>query len=435
MTEEEMREFPHKNIITRALGMAERLDVSLSRVELQDGDVLLLCSDGLSGVVEEDMLQKTLASHEAPEAACEALIAAALEAGGPDNIAVVVARFEGGGIPSLKDVPVTYEPFTPPTLVGEEPRPERLHSRAEPLSIRRQPGDRGAIAVLDAAELPDGRMLVALGEIGAWLLSREGKVLTRFAEPASAIVLSDHGDRALLLAPRGEAYRVARLDLATRRVRPFCDARFDRYAPSFDGSIWFVARGGALYAIDAASDRWEHLWSVEEQGAQMTAVQRSERSLTASLARRGAGLEVWSFELPSLTLRSRRIIEEAFYACDVSPGGHFAGWQVGASGEAIARSEVYGSWKDIPVAAPRSFVAPHVTEEWIALPVSDAAGTTLYVFESGSLRLAAQISLEGAESCGAVRFQGDRLVVSDSHGRVLVLSLKTGAVLREHRVA
>jgi serine/threonine protein phosphatase PrpC len=435
MTEEEIREFPHKNIITRALGVAERLDVTLTRVGLQDGDVLLLCSDGLSGVVNEEEIQMALASHEAPEAACDALIAAALDAGGPDNIAVVVARFEGSGIPSVKDVPVVYEPFTPPTLVGEEQKATRLLSRSESLSIRRPSGDRGAIAVLDAAELPDGRMLVALGEIGVWLLSREGKVLTRFAEPASAIVLSDHGDRAMLLAPRGEAYRVARLDLAMRRVRPFCDARFEQFAPSFDGSIWFVARGGALYAIDAASDRWEHLWSVEERGALMSAVQRNTKELTALLARRGAGLEVWSFELPSLTLRSRRTIDDPFWACAVSPGGNFAGWQVGASGEAIARSEVYGSWKDIPIAASPSPLAPYVTEEWIALPVKDASGTTLYLFEAPGLKLAAQISLEGAESCGAVRFQGDRLVVSDSHGRVLVLSLKTGAVLREHRVS
>ena len=68
----------------------------------------------------------------------------------------------------------------------------------EPIEISRQAADRGAIAVCDAALMPDGRMLVAAGEVGALLLSPEGKMIARFAEPTSRIVASDHGDRAIL---------------------------------------------------------------------------------------------------------------------------------------------------------------------------------------------------------------------------------------------
>ena len=214
-----------------------------------------------------------------------------------------------------------------------------LRLRHEPLEISRQAADRGAIAVCDAALMPDGRMLVAAGEVGALLLSPEGKMIARFAEPTSRIVASDHGDRAILTATRGEVCRLSRLDLLERRVRPWCDARIDRFAPDFDGLTWFVARGGTLYAVDATAPRFEHLWKVDEAGAVVREVRRSTTSMSAwfewlppTASQRARPPEVWTYELPSLTLRRRQPVEahdESLVVTAIGPEGDVAGWTAG----------------------------------------------------------------------------------------------------------
>ena len=229
-----------------------------------------------------------------------------------------------------------------------------LRLRHEPLEIVRQAADRGAIAVCDAAQMPDGRMLVAAGEVGAWLLSPEGKMLARFAEPTSRIVASDHGDRAILTATRGEVCRLSRLDLLERRVRPWCDARIDRFAPDFDGLTWFVARGGTLYAVDATAARFEHLWKVDEAGAVVREVRRSATSMSAWFEWRPSETpqrqmrppEVWTYELPSLTLRRRQPVEARDkFTCGHSDRaeGDAAGWTIGADTE-MGRPQSTKAW-------------------------------------------------------------------------------------------
>lgn len=82
---------PLKNVITRALGARDNLPVDLVEERLQPGDYLLLCSDGLTGMVNDDAIGEILAdSSIGPEEACQRLVAAANEAGGEDNITVVL---------------------------------------------------------------------------------------------------------------------------------------------------------------------------------------------------------------------------------------------------------------------------------------------------------------------------------------------------------
>ncbi|MBO0753189.1 MAG: hypothetical protein J2P53_13815 [Bradyrhizobiaceae bacterium] len=79
----------------------------------------------------------------------------------------------------------------------------------------------------------------------------------------------------------GETFRLSRLDLPTRRIQHWCDARFTRFAADFDGSTWFVARGDTLYAVDATATRCTHLWKVDEQGATVHAIAREAKSMSA----------------------------------------------------------------------------------------------------------------------------------------------------------
>jgi PPM family protein phosphatase len=93
LTPEEIANFPHKNVIVRALGMKDTVQVDVARVEPRDGDVFLLCSDGLSGMVSDAEMQATLQRVTDLQQACERLIEQANAAGGTDNITCVLARY------------------------------------------------------------------------------------------------------------------------------------------------------------------------------------------------------------------------------------------------------------------------------------------------------------------------------------------------------
>jgi protein phosphatase len=95
LTPEAARHYENSNIILQALGTQETVDVDLSAVELSSGDVLLLCSDGLWGPVDDEDIARVLRSTLDCGAATAALIALAIEKGAPDNVTCIVARFEG----------------------------------------------------------------------------------------------------------------------------------------------------------------------------------------------------------------------------------------------------------------------------------------------------------------------------------------------------
>jgi len=90
MTEEEERNFPHRNVITRALGMRDSVQVDVTSEPLAEGDRYLLCSDGLSGMVSDANILEIVKSSEGLEPTVEELIRRANEAGGIDNTTVLV---------------------------------------------------------------------------------------------------------------------------------------------------------------------------------------------------------------------------------------------------------------------------------------------------------------------------------------------------------
>jgi protein phosphatase len=90
---EELARLP-RNIITRALGMKEVVKVDLCSIEVEPGDVYLLCSDGLSGMVPDAQILELIEITEDLRETCDLLVALANEAGGSDNISAVCVRFE-----------------------------------------------------------------------------------------------------------------------------------------------------------------------------------------------------------------------------------------------------------------------------------------------------------------------------------------------------
>lgn len=95
MTEEQRSELP-KNVITRALGMQDNVEVDILSDEAQPGDVYVLCSDGLSGMVDDADILEVVRQHPEPEQACRRLVTMANEHGGEDNVTAVVVSIESG---------------------------------------------------------------------------------------------------------------------------------------------------------------------------------------------------------------------------------------------------------------------------------------------------------------------------------------------------
>jgi len=96
LTVEQARLHPHRNLVTQAVGLAEGFAPSSSSVSMASGDLLVLCSDGLWETLSEDQLAGALDVERTPQAIAESLLDRALEAGGPDNISVIVYRHGHG---------------------------------------------------------------------------------------------------------------------------------------------------------------------------------------------------------------------------------------------------------------------------------------------------------------------------------------------------
>ena len=87
----EARNWPRRNVITRAVGIFDDPDLDLVQGEIKTGDTFVLCSDGLTGPVEDEEILQSIDAH-APQDACDALIDMALERGARDNVTVIVVR-------------------------------------------------------------------------------------------------------------------------------------------------------------------------------------------------------------------------------------------------------------------------------------------------------------------------------------------------------
>ncbi|MEO8335804.1 MAG: Stp1/IreP family PP2C-type Ser/Thr phosphatase [bacterium] len=98
ITEEEAEQSERRNIILQALGPEANIKVDLTSQTVRKGDTLIICSDGLSGQVRIDEIARVVSEEPDLMSVCKRLIDRANEAGGPDNITVIAARFDGEGL-------------------------------------------------------------------------------------------------------------------------------------------------------------------------------------------------------------------------------------------------------------------------------------------------------------------------------------------------
>lgn len=95
LSQDEIANFPHKNVIVRALGMKQTVKVDTALDKPEPGDRYILCSDGLAGPASDEEIHEVAIAEQDPKAACEKLIAKANDNGGPDNITVVILDIPG----------------------------------------------------------------------------------------------------------------------------------------------------------------------------------------------------------------------------------------------------------------------------------------------------------------------------------------------------
>jgi PPM family protein phosphatase len=123
LSEEEAQAHPQRSVITRAVGTDPDVDVDGFTIEAEEGDIFLICSDGLSDMVEdEEILELVHQNRDDLDKAVRALVAAANRVGGEDNITAVAFRISSEATPSLED---TVEM---PALTGEEDEPDERTS-------------------------------------------------------------------------------------------------------------------------------------------------------------------------------------------------------------------------------------------------------------------------------------------------------------------
>jgi hypothetical protein len=340
-------------------------------------------------------------------------------------------------------------PLPPP------PPAQWLAERRSPVHLAVPGADVGLIPVWDVALLPNGRVLLALGEAGVRLVSPAGRTVVHLEAPAHRLVLSDRGDHAIAMARRGEAWRLTRVDLARRHAETWCDARIEAAAPDYDGSIWFVATTDLL-AVDATARGFESLKQIPD-------VSPSSLAACTRLARSSSRLfmyvvepvpQVWAFALPSLTLRSREDVA-------VRRGGatprvrHLA---LSTEGVLVEQDWPLSPAADTDRTLPRSPAAgvelrlisargvatapvgrdeeepgqPVVTSDWVATWVRGPDYCRILLLDTKDLRIRAELHLERAQRV-TLRLGTAFLTIGDDAGRVLLLDLADGRLVRDRR--
>jgi hypothetical protein len=344
----------------------------------------------------------------------------------------------------------------PPTAVD-------LDQREHPRTTRVARTDTGVLQIADVAFLPNGRLLVALGEAGVRVLSPDGRKAAHFNTPAHQLVVSDHGDRAIALAHRGALSHLSRIDLVRRRATPWCERMLGTSARDFDGSIWFVVertREGrdSLIALDATSSKTEALWRLEEE-RRIFSIARSTSNLSALMIDDDSSAESWTWDLPSLALRRRaptmfehQAFSRLLPVVAIEPGG------LGVIVEAEMGSLVtvgeedqtlrFDTFRrclfcgtsgpsgirhlgDIPIEA--RIGVPEIDARWLLVPMHVPRGATLRLYDVGNTRLCATIDLDGAMRV-SVRMCGAFMVAADDRGRILVFERRQGRLIRSLRI-
>lgn len=411
-----------------ALLLGEGVERVRMRRELADG---LLLAGAHGRVLLRPVLRRLLADY----AAGPALVPA-------DWLRAALARADEPAF--VADIPVI-----PPT-----PRP------SGPVTVEFGAGDRGLGPVSDLLLLPDGGVLVALGELGAVLYGPRGRVRARFDEPVHALVPVEGTRRVIGLGVRPWGARLCRIDCgAAPAAVHWHDGRYTCWEPASDGSLFFVGTAEGVLALDALDDGARALWRGTAERVDVRRVARGASTVAFTGPQRpSAGGDAggptdwsrWVLRRGDLKVHSSDVVpapegvvtllgDGAVYlsrgpAPVPTPGGtsqavlHLRHAPGASTNQRLAPPLV--SWMlegPGPWTLDQATVEPPTTASVLGRP-----GERVVLLASGDdVTLAAR--LRGAHGV-VLRLTRDTLCVGDDCGRALVIDLATRKVVRDLRV-
>ena len=187
LTPEAAEHHPQRSIITRALGPEREVEVDTHTHPARDGDVYVLCSDGLTGMISDGELATLVRGAPSLESAADALVRAANQSGGKDNVTVVLFRLEDDGAGPAGDTPTAEETIHQGLTVDEvqaaaAERGQSPPQAAPPAKRRVETRDRGRSA------LEEGRRAGASARVDRAPTRRRSKLRLALAGIAALVV-------------------------------------------------------------------------------------------------------------------------------------------------------------------------------------------------------------------------------------------------------
>ena len=314
--------------------------------------------------------------------------------------------------------------------------------------------DRGATRISEAVLLPNGNCAVAMGEVGLKLITRDGRAIAHFDEPADRLVVSESGSKIITMARRGGVWCLSKVDVQSRKVESWCHAEIDRFAPSFDGVAWYVVCGEDLYAIDANSHRLEALWRIPDLGHFVGPLTLSPDKLDF-VTYNDKNFWHWEYQLPRLLLKSKTLIscsrpletikEVRLGSCSgtgildccsvLSPPATTGIESENASAGQILFRKTNGQWNELLALGTEEQVRfdPVIAANWVAVCVASKAATRTLVYSySKDAKPVLRIEIEIEGKCNpTVRFDGSFLTIADDLGHLRAYELTYGEQIRD----
>lgn len=326
----------------------------------------------------------------------------------------------------------------------------RLEDRAQPLVLSIPAGDAGSSRVTDIVFLGNGGVLVALGELGARLYGRDGRVRARFDEPVTTLVPFDAGGMAIGIHRRDWGLRLSRLDLVGGTVSRWHDAQYSTCAPTCDGNLWFVGEGESIIALDAVAPQASTLWRVNRVGGPVTQITVSETRMCAFVDAKVR--ERWAHVMPAIRLAERRTTvdrnaDREFLGGDgdlhVLRAPHTTAETLFLPWMSFGPTEVNTASLMLPL--PAGYENMHVLDAAVHPAVDPTGVRRIALLADGLGALVAIwrdarpilfLTLHGASASAPPRMRvtPTTLSASDAFGRAIVIELTTGQVLRNLRI-
>lgn len=314
--------------------------------------------------------------------------------------------------------------------------------------------DRGSTQISEAVLLPNGTCAVAMGEVGLKLITRDGRRIAHFDEPADRVVASENGSKMITMARRGAVWSLSKVDVQSRKAAPWCHAEINRFAKSFDGATWYVVSGQDLYAIDTTSPRLDALWRIPDLGHFVGPLTLASTKLEF-VTYKDKDFWLWEYQLPQLRLKNKTLLpfsrpletvrEIRLGSCSdsgVLDCSSVLASQATTSTESentsarqILFRKTNGSWNEFLALGTEEQVLfdPLIAANWLAVCLASKAATRILVYsytKGAKPVLRIEIAIEG--SCNpSVRFDGSLLTIADDLGHLRAYELTYGEEIRD----